>query len=105
MKRVQVLHATPDLTATGGGVLRFVGMLDDNRSLAIATMPAARPQDYQAKAELQFELGEAVRLAQACLAGDRRALTTPGLARVLAGTVLALAKIAESGQALERADG
>lgn len=88
LRQISVLASVPDGFSRDTTRVRVVGMLDDG-SFAVAVMTAGAGQ---AEAENEFRIDDVVKLAEACLSGDRRALTQPGLARYLCGAVLVLAK-------------
>lgn len=69
---------------------RVVGLLDDQATIVVATMVAG---ESEARTEISYTLSQGVDLALACLAGNRRALTTPGLARILSSTVALLLRV------------
>ncbi|MGL4490539.1 MAG: hypothetical protein ACRCU5_13965 [Rhizobiaceae bacterium] len=73
------------------GSCRIVALSLDGKTLHVALRSAA---GADAKSEVSFELGHAFDLAKACLEGNARALTTPGLTRVLCAAVLVLGKAA-----------
>lgn len=79
--------------------LRVAGLLDDAETVAVATMRAGADKATQ---ELSFTLAEGVRLAEACLAGNERALTTPGLARILASTTAILFRVSVAGGCIQQ---
>lgn len=60
-------------------------------TIAVATMVAG---EALAQTELSFPVDRAIRLAEAVLAGDQRARTTPGLARILSATACVLFRVA-----------
>jgi hypothetical protein len=77
---------------------RVAGLLDDNLTIVVAKMTAG---DNIAHPELSFELVDALRLANAALAGHRRALTTPGIARKLSATVAILFRVCLTAGAIQ----
>lgn len=79
-------------------ISRVAGMLDDRRSVAVATLPLGQTV---AAVELEFDLGDAMRLCDRCLSGDARALTTPGLARILSATAALLFRVSVAAGAIE----
>lgn len=83
----------------GADTLRVAGLLDDNQTIAVAT---TRPGAAEATEEITFALGEAVHLAEQCLAGHERALTTPGLARILSATIAILFRISIAGGSIQQ---
>lgn len=74
----------------GQHLRRVAGHLDDMCTLAIASMTVGTDI---ADIELRFDINEAHALALAALSGDRRALTTPGIARKLSATVAILFRV------------
>lgn len=72
---------------------RVVGLMPDNETVVVAAMVAGAGQ---AKTETAYTLAEAVEIAEACLSGERRALTTPGLARILSSAVAILFRVSLS---------
>ena len=72
------------------GTKRLVGLAQGDQTIVVAKQREGRPD--AAELELSIEVCDAIELAQQCLAGDRRALTSPGLARKLAATVTVLAQ-------------
>lgn len=98
-ERLTILHSedrtdTPNLDDN----VRVVLMHEDNSRISVAITAAS---NSLAKAEVTFHLAESVWIAQRILAGDMRVATRPGLARILAGAVVALAKIGFTAGALE----
>jgi len=94
-----------DLAAGGGPEghqRRLVGLLDDRETVTVARMVAG---NSLAEPELSFRLTDAVRLAEAVLAGDRRAMTTPGLARTLSATAAMLFRVSNAAGALQKIEG
>lgn len=78
--------------------VRVVLQHEDNSRISVAIMAA---QSNLATAEVTFHLAESVWIAQRIIAGDMRVATRPGLARILAGAVVALAKIGFAAGALQ----
>ena len=72
--------------------------LDEAGFVHVATR---RGETNTVTSEISYDLGYAYQLSRRCLAGNNRALTTPGLARVLASAVVVLSKAAFSAGALE----
>lgn len=95
MTPLTVMVDVPDTMMPGRR--RVAGMLDDNKTLAIASMAAG---ESTGTLELSCELVEALALAEAALAGERRALTHPGLARELSATVAVLFRVCLSAGAV-----
>lgn len=89
-------------TGPNGHFRRVAGLLDDRETVVVATMVAGQGQ---CNAELAFALADAVRLAEAVLAGDRRAMTTPGLARTLSATAALLFRVSLAAGALQKQEG
>lgn len=85
---VDVADATVPPTT---GRRRIVALLPGERAVAVATMTAG---GSQAETELTFTLAEAEAAARAALSGDRRALTRPGLARILCAATTLLFRVA-----------
>lgn len=77
---------------------RVVGVFDDRQRVAVATLPLG---SNNAAVELEFDLGDAMRLCDRCLSGDARALTTPGLARILSATAALLFRVSVAAGAIE----
>ena len=77
---------------------RVAGLLPDNETVAVATKTA---EGTIANGELTFKLNEANALAEAVLAGDARARTTPGLARILSASVAVLFRVCHAAGALQ----
>ncbi|TPN57151.1 hypothetical protein [Mesorhizobium sp. B1-1-7] len=75
------------------GERRVVGLMADNATIGVAAM---RDGDRIVVTELEFNLGEAVRLAELILSGDARAKTTPGLARILSASVAMLFRVSHA---------
>lgn len=89
MNKLAILASFPMLNAPAedaAQAVRHVGLLEDN-SIAIAVGNAGAGTVTQ---EFAFALDRVGGLAERVLAGDSRALTQPGLARILAGTVVIL---------------
>lgn len=83
----------------GVETLRVAGFLDDGETIAIATMAEGASR---ATHELSCRIGDVAQLAEACLAGNERALTTPGLARMLAATTALLFRVALTSGGIEK---
>lgn len=101
MNAVTLFVDVPNLAAgTGpdGFARRVVGLLDDRETVAIAIMKAG---DALAEPEFTFKLADAVALAERALAGDRRALTTPGLARILSASAALLFRVSQAAGAIQ----
>lgn len=77
---------------------RVAGLLPDNETVAVATKTA---EGTIANGELTFSLSDINRLAEAVLAGDARARTTPGLARILSASVAVLFRVCHAAGALQ----
>ena len=77
---------------------RVAGLLPGNSAIGVARVTAG---DETGLCELSFEIGEAAALAEQVLAGDRRAITTPGLARILSATAAVLFRVAHAAGALD----
>ncbi len=88
MQNLSVLVNVPDQAAPGRR--RVAGLLDDNQTIVVASMLEG---GTIAELELSFRLCDAVAIAEAALAGDRRAMTTPGLARILSTTAAILFRV------------
>ncbi|MCZ8545050.1 hypothetical protein OOJ09_12725 [Mesorhizobium qingshengii] len=88
-----------DLGSAGVSARRVVGLMDDNATIGVC---AIRDGDRTATAELEFNLGEAARLAELILSGDQRAKTTPGLARILSASVAVLFRVSLAAGALQQ---
>jgi hypothetical protein len=108
MPALRYIVDVADLAAGAGpdGHLRRVaGVLPDNETVALGRMVAG---SGAVETEFTFTLAEGQALCEACLAGDRRALTRPGLARILSATAAVLFRVAHhagSFQAIEDIDG
>lgn len=101
MNTLAVYADVPNLAAGAGDkghFRRVAGVLSDRETLGVATLTAG---DANGDLELSFSLAHAGRLADACLAGDRRALTTPGLARMLSATVAVLLRVSHAAGAFQ----
>ncbi|WP_147377482.1 hypothetical protein [Mesorhizobium jarvisii] len=83
----------------GVGARRVVGLMEDNATVGVCAM---RDGDRIVNTELEFNLGEAARLAELILSGDARAKTTPGLARILSASVAMLFRVSHAAGAFER---
>jgi hypothetical protein len=92
---VQLIEAVA--LADGKGRERIVAMLEGG-DIAVATRPIG---EARAEHELNFNLGEALKLSKLCLAGNSHALTAPGLTRVLCASVIALTRAAYLAGALD----
>lgn len=105
MKALTVFVDVANLAADAGPdghFRRVVGLLDDRETVAIAQMVAGQAV---AETELSFRLTHALRLAEAVLAGDRRAMTTPGLARTLSATAALLFRVSHAAGAFQTFEG
>lgn len=98
MRAMTVTVDVPNLAAGATSARRVAGILDDNATVAVAAMLAG---DKIVTPEMEFNLGEALALSEACLSGDRRALTTPGLARILSASVAVLFRVSHAAGAFE----
>lgn len=79
------------------GTRRIVAVSEDGMTVHVAQCR----EGQLCTAEVSFELAHAFALAKACLAGNERARTTPGLTRVLCAAVLCLGKAAFKAGALQ----
>lgn len=104
MTPVTIIADVQDLSAPQPALQlrRVVGKLDDQQTIVVATMTSG---ESTARAELSFRIDEAAALAHACLAGNRRALTTPGLARILSSTVALLLRVSLASGGLQQSGG
>ncbi len=82
----------------GGHFRRVVALSEDGTSLVVATMTAG---EGVATTELTFRLDEARALAERVLSGDRRAMTQPGLARILSATAALLFRVSLAAGAIQ----
>jgi hypothetical protein len=101
MRAYTVIADVPDRAAVDdgkGNFRRTVGYFDDRQTIAVARMVAG---EKVAETELIFTIGEAISLAEKALSGDRRALTTPGLARILSASVALLSRVSLTAGAFE----
>lgn len=98
MRSLTVMVDVPDL-AGGVAARRVAGVMDDNATIGVCSI---RDGDRIADAELEFNLGDAVQLAQSILAGDQRAKTTPGLSRILCASVAVLFRVSLAAGALQQ---
>lgn len=80
---------------------RVAALAHDNTAIVVATMVAG---EANARHEHSYQLGYAAALAEACLSGDRRALTTPGLARILSSAVAVLFRVSLAAGSIQRED-
>jgi hypothetical protein len=78
---------------------RVAGVLDGGAHIAVCSILDG---DRIATSETEFSFADARLLAEACLAGDRRALTTPGLARILSSAVAVLFRVSFAAGAFQR---
>lgn len=100
MRQLAYLVDVPDRHSRDTARRRVAGLLPDGETIAVASMQAG---DRTAVSELEFPLGETLVLAEACLGGDQRALTTPGLTRRLSATLAILFRVAvERGAIIEQ---
>lgn len=88
--------------ARGHHLRRVAGLMEDDRTVAVAAMATG---ETSATIEFTFDLAEAHALALAALSGDRRAMTTPGLARKLSATVAILFRVCLATGGLQQEDG
>ncbi|WP_127523643.1 hypothetical protein [Mesorhizobium sp. Z1-4] len=95
MKPLTVLVSVP--AGDKPPLRRVAGLLDDDATIAVALMAEG---DNQAEPEITFQIAEGQQLAEAVLAGNDRAKTTPGLARILSASVAVLCRVALSAGAL-----
>ncbi|RWI96075.1 hypothetical protein [Mesorhizobium sp.] len=99
MRAMAVYVDVRNLAKDGVGARRIAGVIDGGELVAVA---AIQDGDRTATPELEFSFADALTLAEACLSGDRRALTTPGLARYLSATVAVLFRVSCAAGALQR---
>ncbi|MDG4894641.1 hypothetical protein P9272_13770 [Mesorhizobium sp. WSM4976] len=99
MRALTVYVDVRDLARQGVGARRVAGVIDGGEKVAVASILDG---DRVATPELEFSFADALTLAEACLSGDRRALTTPGLARYLSAAVAVLFRVSCAAGALQR---
>lgn len=99
MRSMAVMLDVRDLGRPEVSARRVVGLMDDNATVGIC---AIRDGDKIVNTELEFNLGEAARLAELILSGDQRAKTTPGLARILSASVAMLFRVSLAAGALQQ---
>jgi hypothetical protein len=99
MRSMAVMLDVRDLGRSEVSARRVVGLMEDNATVGIC---AIRDGDRIAETELEFNLGEAARLAELILSGDARAKTTPGLARILSASVAMLFRVSLTAGALQQ---
>ena len=99
MRALTVSVDVRDLARQGLGARRIAGLIEDRETLAVCSITEG---DRIATPEFEFSLAEALALSEACLSGDRRALTTPGLARILSATVAVLFRVSLAAGAMQR---
>ncbi|MBS9720058.1 hypothetical protein JYU29_05070 [Tianweitania sp. BSSL-BM11] len=90
MVSLDVCVQVPDAVSKDTGRIRIAGLTPDSRIIVVASLKAG---DTIADHEFSFGLDDGMRLAEACLSGDRRALTSPGLARKLSATLAILFRV------------
>ncbi len=95
MKSLTVLCDVP--AGPDSPLRRVAGLLDDNETIGVATCAQG---SNVADAEILFKLHEAQKLAEAVLAGNDRAKTTPGLGRILSASVAVLCRVSLAAGAL-----
>lgn len=81
-----------------GHFRRVVCLSEDGAALTVATMTAG---EDMATHELTFRLDQAQALVDRVLSGDRRAMTTPGLARILSATAAFLFRVSHAAGAIQ----
>jgi hypothetical protein len=98
MRSMAVMLDVRDLGRPEVSARRVVGLMDDNATIGVC---AIRDGDKIVNTELEFNLGEAAKLAELILSGDQRAKTTPGLARILSASVAMLFRVSLAAGALQ----
>ncbi len=99
MRAMAVMLDVRDLGRPEVSARRIVGLMEDNATIGIC---AIRDGDRIADTELEFNLGEAAKLAELVLSGDQRAKTTPGLTRILCASVAMLFRVSLAAGALQQ---
>ncbi len=97
---IEIFHQVGDQRMPGFERL----VCQDGAAILVARRRCDAPATEAVTPEFSFDLGEAVELADACFGGNARALTTPGLARILCASVLVLFKAALSSGAIIKVD-
>ncbi len=100
--RFTVIAAVPDIASGNTARQRLAGLAADRETVVVASQLAG---EETAEAELTFTLGEAGALCAAVLSGDRRAGTTPGLARKLSAFALVMFRVCSAANALQHIEG
>lgn len=100
--RVVIHVSVPDFASGDMRLHRMAGLLSNLETIVVATAPADADQ---VAAELTFTISDAVKLAEAVLGGERRAVTTPGLARRLSAFALVLFRVCHAANALQNIGG
>jgi hypothetical protein len=99
--RAMAVHVDVHKLGEPASSRRVAGVLDGGEAIAVCSILDG---DRIATPEAEFSLGDAAALADACLAGDRRALTTPGLARILSASVAVLFRVSIAAGVLQRTE-
>ena len=97
-----ILAEVPDLISGNTARRRFAALAEDRETIAVA---AGQAGDAYAEREHELSHGDAQKLAEAVLSGDRRAVTTPGLARKLSAFALVLFRVCRAANALQHIEG
>lgn len=99
MRAMAVMLDVRDLGRPEVSARRIVGLMEDNATIGVCSI---RDGDRIADTELEFNLGEAAKLAELVLSGDQRAKTTPGLTRILCASVAMLFRVSLAAGALQQ---
>jgi hypothetical protein len=99
MVQLDVCVQVPDAVSKDASRIRIAGLAHENSTIVVASMKAG---DTIADHEFSFLLGEGLQLAEACLSGNRHALTSPGLARKLSATVAILFRVSVQSGAIQQ---
>lgn len=81
--KCQTIHKVP----LDNGKTRLIVLLEDGKSVTIATGESADPDFCETELN-SFELADAVALARRILAGNARSLTNPDAMRILAASLI-----------------
>jgi hypothetical protein len=100
--RYIALVDVPDLGSGNTARRRYAVLVEDRETIVVASR---LPGEIEAVTELQFKLADAEQLARDCLAGERRAVTMPGLVRRLSAFALVLSRVCHAANAFQHIEG
>jgi hypothetical protein len=101
-RRFIALVDVPDAASGNTARRRIAGLLDDRETVVVASFLAG---EGEAVTENSFTLSELDQLARDVLSGERRAITSPALARKLSAFALVLSRVSHAANAFNTIEG